>query len=89
MVNLNESIMKRGIGDDGVDGRCLNILGTRPLIDNCNLAAVKRAKEEHHQQNRRDNHLAMLELKSEAIKTWPIFKERLGVTLNIVEDGKK
>jgi hypothetical protein len=30
-----------------------------------------------------------LELESEAIKTGPIFKERLGVTLNIVEDGKK
>ena len=90
VVNLNESIMKRSIGDDGVDGRCLNILGTRPkLIDYCNVAAVKRVKEKHHQQNRRDNHLATLELESEAIKTGPIFKERLGVTLNIVEDGKK
>jgi hypothetical protein len=90
VVNLDESIMKRGIGDDGVDGRCLNIFGTRPkLIDNCDVAAVKRAKEEHHQQHWRDNHLATLELESEAIKMGPMFKERIGVTLNIVEDGKK
>jgi hypothetical protein len=30
-----------------------------------------------------------LELESEAIKMGPMFKERIGVTLNIVEDGKK
>ncbi len=90
MVHLDESIMKRGIGDDCVNGRCLNILGARPkMIDNCDVAAVKHAKEEHHQQNWRDNHLATLELESEAIKTGPIFEERLRVTLNIVEDGKK
>jgi len=90
VVNFDESIMKRSIGDDGVDGRCLNILGTRPkLINYGNVSAMKRAKEKHHQQNRRDNHLATLELESEAIKTGPIFKERLGVTLNIVEDGEQ
>jgi len=90
VVNLDESIMKQGIGDDGVNGRCLNILGTRPkLIDNSDVAAVKRAKEEHHQQNRKDNNLATSELESEAIKTGPIFKKRHGVTLNIAEDGKK
>jgi hypothetical protein len=87
---LDESIMKRGVGDDCVKCGSLNILGTRPkLIDDSDVAAVKRAKEEHYQQNRGDNHLATLELESEAIKTGAIFKERLGVTLNIVEDGKK
>jgi len=90
LVNLDEPIIEHRIGHNGIKGGSFIVFRTRTeLLDNTFVATVKSTDKEQNHQKWRNDYPALIQFEREAVKTGPILKNGLILSLNVIEKGQE
>ena len=83
-------IMVFHIGNNRIDRLGLQIFVARSkLIKDVRVTRVQHTDEDHYQQERRDDHLAMGHIQDHAVEARAKLHNRLRIPLNVVEEQHK